>query len=318
MINYQKMISKKFWLTIAINICLITIGLFCFEFFVYLMDYYLHGYKLDNKHRLSTYSLNIETYDHFYNDHKKEIFRKPSGLSYRKRPIILFGCSYTYGSGLNENQTFSHKLSELTKRPVYNRGICGGSLQHMIYQLDKDSDLNRIKNPEYIIYTFFPGQISRLHLFSFQPFETVLYLKYKETNHRLAEEKPLCTFLYRFYSIRTLDSTLGTNKSLLQNQKNRNENFDLIKLFFTQAKKQTDKKYPGAKFVILIYNDFHGCWYVGTPRWKELEKEGFIVINTDDLTRANLELKKYKLKDTHPNETAWNIITPSLAKKLKL
>lgn len=53
-----------------------------------------------------------------------------------KKSIVLFGCSYTYGDGLSEEETFSLQLYKSTKGyDVYNYGISGGGVQHMLYLL---------------------------------------------------------------------------------------------------------------------------------------------------------------------------------------
>ena len=66
--------------------------------------------------------------------------RQPEGLNYKnKPPIIIFGCSFAHGTILlNRNQTIGSKLSKITKRPVYNRGIQGGGLADMYWQTTED------------------------------------------------------------------------------------------------------------------------------------------------------------------------------------
>ena len=47
------------------------------------------------------------------------------GAEYTKNPVLVFGCSYSYGHGLKREQTFPYLLSEYTKRPVLNLSNCG-------------------------------------------------------------------------------------------------------------------------------------------------------------------------------------------------
>ena len=44
----------------------------------------------------------------------KSFPRSPVGLKYKKRPIMLMGCSYIYGLYLDENHSPHYKLSEIT------------------------------------------------------------------------------------------------------------------------------------------------------------------------------------------------------------
>ena len=87
-----------------------------------------------------------------------------------------------------------------------------------------------------------------------------------------------------------------------------------------KIKEVAKQKYPNTKLVILVYEENLEDWSSKTNRWKELEKEGFIVLNSYDLTNLNLSVKKYRLTfdKNHPNELAWNILTPKIAEKLKL
>ncbi len=54
--------------------------------------------------------------------------------------------------------------------------------------------------------------------------------------------------------------------------------------------------------------------------WNDLEKEGFIIINSSDLIKRKF---RYSSEDTaddeyHPSEAAWQLLCPELIKKLKL
>jgi len=54
--------------------------------------------------------------------------------------ILLFGCSYTYGEGLNDDETFAWQLSELLgpKFQVYNYGFHGYGSHQMLALLESD------------------------------------------------------------------------------------------------------------------------------------------------------------------------------------
>ena len=84
-----------------------------------------------------------------------------------KGDIVLFGCSYTYGFGLNDNETFSYILSNFTNRMVYNLGISSSSPREILYLLRDRNFLSKfIKNNdniEYVIYTFTTDHLRRLY-----------------------------------------------------------------------------------------------------------------------------------------------------------
>ena len=87
-----------------------------------------------------------------------ETYRKPI---FAKNPnedtIVLFGCSFTYGSGLKEEQAFHSKLNKYWDKTVYNYGYPGGSPKEILYILRNWEKLKNHPNKneiEYFIYTF--------------------------------------------------------------------------------------------------------------------------------------------------------------------
>lgn len=97
--------------------------------------------------------------DFYPADHKdayeKNLIKQPEGWHYRTKKIkyklnsfgyrtqdfntvkweesiVLFGCSCTFGIGVDEDETISHYLSEKLNRPVINMGWPGGSNMNML------------------------------------------------------------------------------------------------------------------------------------------------------------------------------------------
>ena len=82
--------------------------------------------------------------------------------NHTKKPILLFGCSFTHGGVfLNNQQTVSHNLSLLTARNVYNFAMCGCGMQHMLYIIKNrlGQYLSKDIEPEYAIY-FYMHEVS--------------------------------------------------------------------------------------------------------------------------------------------------------------
>ena len=93
--------------------------------------------------------------NHFFDCDSKELFEQnlktmPSNWPWRDRPIkynlnsqfyrapewheidwsdsyVIFGCSHTFGIGINYTDTYAHHLSELLGYPTVNLGVCGSS-----------------------------------------------------------------------------------------------------------------------------------------------------------------------------------------------
>lgn len=247
---------------------------------------------------------------------KKHVIRPPVGLNYKKKPIIIFGCSFAWGAELSPKQSFSYKLSQYTKRPIYIRAIPGCGIQHMYYQL-KTGELNDlIKKSDYIIYVFMSDHPTRLYNNTFGVVLDDVYLTYKNKDGQLVERKPIIADIDGSYIVKEFEKLI--TQYLIMSDSNKNKNFDFVKLHFEESRKLVKKINPNAKFVILIYMD-NGNWFLHTKRWNELEKEGFVVLNTTSLTGKDFSLSKYKIpNDGHPTEAVWDLVVPALAKKLNL
>ena len=244
--------------------------------------------------------------------------RKTFGLEYNSRHVVVFGCSFAYGYNLKDEQTFTYKLSELIKRPVYNQAFTGWGIQHMLYQ-SKLSDLyNKIKDPEYVIFIYIPDHLRRLYLMSFCSWNILndeFNLRYKDVNGHLEEIKNDNTFLNQFkrlYLVNEIQNKLASNYA--RDEKNKEEVYNFALKHFIESKNEMQKHWKDTKYVILFYLD-----YYESEKFKaDLEKAGYIVINANKLTDENLMSDKYMQTNIHPNEAAWDLLTPLIAERLKL
>lgn len=260
--------------------------------------------------------------------------RTVTGSGLTKKPVLLLGCSYAYGHGLSDNETFAAQLSKITKRPVYNWAYIGDGPFNNILKLREPLNKQLLSdgNPEYIIYTYMFDQTLRLSYFqnSLMYFTRLLYYARKEN---LIPKQKFIPFFDRFYTVQYFRDKLW-NDYLFNKQKFNDINifFDCLKLTFLTMKKDIDRNFPNSKMVILLYNenmddiyDVHKSFYervFNTSRWKELEQNGIKVIQTKDLVGFSMS-GKYMLQNDfthhpHPSKQAWKIIVPKLAEKLNL
>ena len=305
-------------------------------FLVLLLGEYIL-YKIDNDEYPFIQFVNKVAYPP-YNILYREVLKneyyvyEPLGLSHfkyrkpilytgnKKKPIILFGCSFAWGCKLKENQTFYYKLSKLMKRSVYNRALNGRGPQHMLYELKQEDFYKSIPEPEYIIYLYISNHILRIYKYPW------LYkwglrvgyneLKYSDTKYGLKEEHRLQKIPY----IRLYNEIYLQLISKIQLRKN---SFKLLEKHFLESKKEVEKHWKNVKFVIFDYesdaNWFNNCPNVfNETNVEKLKQDGFIVIKTSELTDNRLGEGYYISKDdAHPNETAWDLITPLFVKKLQ-
>lgn len=245
----------------------------------------------------------------------KTDFRRPQGLKYNDNtkntsPIVLLGCSFAAGYGLNENENFSYHLSEQVKRPVYNLAVVGGGLRETLYILRskklRTELLPNINESKYFIYTYMSSHSDRLYV-NFRPhvpnfrydnsYKTLKY--YKDYLNNKTCIVPELMSLYANYF------------------QDKEKTFNLIKLYLIQIKNVINKNFnnydESTKFIVLVYND------IDNFNWEELEKENIIVFHTQNLVDVDLSSEEYNIADkVHPNGKAWEVIVPALVKELDL
>lgn len=246
---------------------------------------------------------NKNTYDRVYFDTKE--FRPASILENpQKNAIVLLGCSFTYGTLLDDDNTFSAILSRYTQRNVYNLGLEGASLKESLYIISAEDirkTLIKEKDIDYFIFTYIDGHARRLnfnhriHTPKFkQKGNELVYCKY---NYITQSSFLINKFLHymAFYDEKTL-------KHLLK----------LQELYIKELNRIIKMNYPDAKLVIFIYIDNDGV------DWDSIRDAGIIVIDVKELLDVDLQNDEYRFPDTHPNEKAWQVIVPAIAKRLNL
>ena len=300
---------------------IISIFLIC-DFICFIQTYNLWiGHTSDLNFQFKEYikSLKYTDFDEEYNRLKSEgLFRDTIVKNPKKKPILIFGCSFANGDGLENEQTFSTKLSKRTNRSVYNRAYSSLGIQYMPYFLEHyEIEKGLAENPEYIIFIMIDNHIFRLY----RAYYNVLYFvpdkKYKiSKNNELVEYNYNDIFLQKSIMYKHL---LGKIAEFKTDNGYVDKNFDFIKLHFLKAKKLIDEKFPSSKLVILRYEEEVNNPIWSSERWKELEDEGIIVIDSYSLTNEHLNTEEYRLSDNvHPNEKAWDLIVPKLVEMLNL
>ncbi len=245
--------------------------------------------------------------------------RAPEGLKYKKKPITIFGCSYAYGYKLNNEETFSYKLAHSAKRPVYNQSFTGWGIQHMLYQSKLEGLYSKVPEPEYVIYVYINDHIRRLYLISFSSWNILaeqFNLRYKSKNNQLVEirnQNPVLNQIKRLYFVNKLQNTI-VNKQIART-KNPEKHYDFAVEHFVSAKNEMQKHWKNSKFVVLFYDSVESDKYLRD----KLEKNNFIIVVAEKLISEDLTKEEFITEDKcHPNEKAWDLITPALIRELNL
>ena len=192
------------------------------------------------------YNILVKDDNHFYRD-----VVNPN--SKNVKPIVIFGCSYAYGSDLLENQIFSYKLGTLTNRTVYNRALGGLGIQHMLYQLKNEDFYKIIPHPECIIYVFIWSHYTRMFtpvcVFC-EPSYTVFY---KQNRKKEFIEKKRGFFTNRVIFQHSLMNNFVYPK-LIENSFYQKYLDNLLVDYLKESKKEADRHWKDTKFVVFMFD----------------------------------------------------------------
>ena len=298
-------------------------------FFFNILNWYIF-YKSGNIPLKDTFSAYIEflTRDISEENRIKEVinrddYRKIENINSKKKPILIFGCSFAWGSGLDENNTLSYKLGKLTNRPIYNRGYSSFGIQHMLYQLSNSEFYNLVPRPEYIVYVYFDGHPQRITTpvsLAFAPSYTVFY----KTVNKLQENKKVKSFELKKRTFLTdkiifqhyMSNMLAWNVFCKYTKYNITKE-NLIIEYLKASKKEIEKHWKNSddiKFIVLFYNKpfLH-------ETLEKLNKMGFYTLSEDDF-KIDVHEKMFHVSDTddHPNGLAWDKILPVMINKFNM
>ena len=313
----------KFFLILVVNLIFIFILIGLFNYYVYYRELKSIGFNSYEIFSNYIYFLkrDISENNRFNNmiepdsvgkENIEDKFRKVENRTSDKQPIILFGCSFVYGSGLNDNETLSFELAAKTGRPVYNRAKNGWGVQHMLYQLKNEEFYNIIPKPQYIIYVYFDGHLTRMSQPITVSMPNCYYVFYNEKNKNYyLKRRTFFTdkIIFQHFLANQLDWNF-LNKINGYNNKQYNRLFNYI----LESKKEAEKHWDNdVQFVVLMYSE------INDDIKNRLKETGIEVISKEDF-KIDVNDEEYTISknNTHPNAKAWDIIIPIIIDKLKI
>lgn len=324
---------KKFFKILFINTCLLILVIFISDIFLYNYLTYKGKNPINCKFEYKIKNIDLPGFDiknYFNGDYENLQGRLPDGLKYKdKTPITIFGCSVAYGQNLETTQTFSYKLSEILKRPVYNRAIPGGGIQNMYFQtVDKGSKYfyKQVPPSDTVIYIFIPDHFRRMIRFTFfSIFLNCLNPIYNLKNNEFVfhnYNNPIINLIKASYTVKFFN--LLYVSEYVKQKKNAEKLTDMVLLYFLKTRESLEKHWNRKiNFVVVYYENIHYQYDVNVDNVckdlfiKKLKDNGFEVISFVDLTDKDIATSEYKMDDGHPKEATWNLLTPLFADDLK-
>lgn len=330
--------KKILFVNLIVIICLV---LFLELFFMFMAASYrlnslkdeslLKRFKQDNvvKYILNSYF----KHPHSVYLHGCENLRPIAGKEYTSAPIVLFGCSITYGDLLNDDNNFSAILSRVSKRPVYNMAFDGWCPAHMLKLLKENKELLFLKNPEYIIYTYIKDQKRRLHFYQGWRYSSQLYKLFDiDKDGNLIDYGVKYPFYWRFMTTKHIQYAIERFNYL-----NEEKSDKILFKVFEDSVSIIKSRYPNAKLIMLLYDvkmcsndenvDIFKTEDVLTKKEQEKFKEmGFEIYNMEELVGKSLCGEEYHARcpmygdvdHHHPSSKMWEEFVPKLVEKLSM
>ena len=317
--------TLKITLILLANIIFLIGVLFCIEKTIYNREV-----KIYNKNNINnmppntfTYKTNYPSYmtntsKYFTGENNIWTGRKPDGTEYKgKKPILLFGCSYGLGQYLDFNQTFSYKLAHTLKRPVFNRSIHGGGLVQMYLQTQQKNFYKEIEPTDDVIFIMIHDHYRRMFLEYHCMLDIYVLPQYKLKNGKLIyyDYNSKIKNFYRALYSRKLINHIQTEK-YVYNDKNADKITTLAATYLIKTKKTLEKKWNRKiNFTVIFYEPVDILYK--DKLVQKLEANHFKTFSTKDLTNEDLMSTKYFMSENyHPNENAWNLLTPLIIEKM--
>ena len=225
-------------------------------------------------------------------------FREPLNTNSNLEPIYIFGCSYAYGTLLNNQENFGAVISKITNRPVYH----GWGIQHAIGLLE-NYDFSKLKQPKYVIYVYITDHIRRLKLkWLNDNIDNSDYFRFSIKNGNFYVDSSHFPSLYLYRKLHLY----MYSKNLLE-EKCKEKNFLLLEKYISRLNFLVNQKFPNSKFIFFVYDDWN--FY----DWNRIQEKGLNIIEKKNLSK---DYEKYdkRLPDTHPSAEAWAYYTPLFVK----
>ena len=228
--------------------------------------------------------------------------------------ILFFGGSYTFGWGVNDNQTLPYYVARFAPEyEPYNYGVAGYGPQHMLVQLKSNKmDVEVGETQGILIYTFIENHVNRtigsmkvtLNRGAHMPFYTMDAEDRIRQNGTLISGRPL---LYRLYAL------LGTSQIVryfdLDFPRINDDHYRMTARLIAESQKTFITKFDSNDFYVLLYpgSSERLIPYLERSQIKYLDYRNLL-----DQTEKSVQFPG----DGHPTSNAYEIIAKKLVQDL--
>lgn len=255
--------------------------------------------------------------------------------SYPKNPqatesILFFGCSLTFGDGLNDEETLPFQLgAKANKRfNTYNFAYSGYGAHQMLALLEQDAISQVVKEkPSYAFYTAIPGHIARSAGLQSWPITDhdpkyeldqngkIYYVGHFDDEQAVTRplKRRILAHLSNSYILKRVYPPFGFNQKRLQDEHDLKRYVKIV----ARSRDLFEAKYPGAEFHVILWNLFDSVSNeaVFNKLYAELQAEHLRVHVVKDILPGYVQNDpKYQiLHDGHPTSYSNQLISEYIA-----
>lgn len=232
--------------------------------------------------------------------------------------IVLLGCSFTFGLGLNDDETMAYSLGALTNKHVVNLGVSGYGPHQILAALEFDVFPDYAEcTPSVFIYQAIPDHIRRVAGLAEYDRHGPRYRFTDRGNleftgqfsdfadGRDSKADNIWTYLF--------GKSFAYQEYALNREWIGDSEIDLYLTVVRQLKKRLQQRFPGSKFVIIYWDDSNKSYAKKLKQELPLVADTYIGV-TEILPHIRETREIYYLpNDPHPNALANKTIAEYIA-----
>ncbi len=236
----------------------------------------------------------------------------------RESAVVFFGDSYTFGEGVNDDETLPNQVARL--RPdvaVYNYAFSGYGPNHILARLESMNTRAEIPEPRVVgIYVFIPNHVRRV----IGAFSVISWSRHSP--YYVLGEDGLPTRLGSFQGERSrmtgcYDFLKGDQvlKYLALDFPPRlsKEHHALTEAIIAQSAERFSAQFEGGEFYVVLYPSSPDDEFSARETGKRLSARGLRVLDYTDALPEPAEAHFYLPYDSHPRASAHALVAAHLA-----
>ncbi len=239
-----------------------------------------------------------------------------------KIAVLLFGGSFTFGQGIEDNETFAHKLAEQlgSNYQVINYGVPGYGPHQMLAEIEVGLPEYKQYSTILAYYTYISTHEIRAAGGKTWASKAPRYMLEdgKLTRKGTFQDNPPFFWTKGFWTKIPPNSFFeGIKSALIPHLLPYNtteKRMELTEAIVEKSASEIHKNTAHSKFTILAWPPYAMDKF--SPKWQKESAIEIVDVSTW-LPNSNQDMEKYRLKDLHPNALAADLVAKQLTELVK-